>query len=149
MDTTRYGMSTLEWSPMSCCRFFQGLQDFARSERHGIAGWSSGAIAAFTVAWERPDVFHKVLNGIGTCQFEGRTCLSEDPREREETAAHFMIDGRNDNRGLNDKASTIRPATGFSERQDGAGAHEGLRRELFVGNQAYTATIWAAPCCPK
>ena len=24
-------------------------------DRHGIAGWSSGAIAAFTVAWERPD----------------------------------------------------------------------------------------------
>src|SRR5688572_32806572 len=34
--------------------------------RHGIAGWSSGAIAAFTVAWERPDQFHKVLTGIGT-----------------------------------------------------------------------------------
>ena len=28
-------------------------------DRHGIAGWSSGAIAAFTVAWERPDQFHK------------------------------------------------------------------------------------------
>ena len=24
-------------------------------ERHGIGGASSGAIAAFTVAWERPD----------------------------------------------------------------------------------------------
>src|SRR4029453_18995350 len=36
------------------------------SDRHGIAGWSSGAIAAFTVAWERSDQFHKVLTGIGT-----------------------------------------------------------------------------------
>ena len=35
-------------------------------DRHGIAGWSSGAIAAFTVAWERPDQFRKVLTGIGT-----------------------------------------------------------------------------------
>jgi enterochelin esterase family protein len=35
-------------------------------ERHAIAGWSSGAIAAFTVAWERPDHFRKVLSGIGT-----------------------------------------------------------------------------------
>jgi enterochelin esterase-like enzyme len=34
-------------------------------ERHAIAGWSSGAIAAFTVAWERPDQFRKVLSGIG------------------------------------------------------------------------------------
>src|SRR6266702_8299955 len=29
-------------------------------ERHGIGGSSSGAIAAFTVAWERPDYFRKV-----------------------------------------------------------------------------------------
>jgi enterochelin esterase family protein len=32
----------------------------------GIAGQSSGAIAAFTVAWERPDQFSKVLSGIGS-----------------------------------------------------------------------------------
>jgi enterochelin esterase family protein len=31
-----------------------------------IAGQSSGAIAAFTVAWERPDEFSKVLSGIGS-----------------------------------------------------------------------------------
>ena len=31
-----------------------------------IAGQSSGAIAAFTVAWERPDAFSKVLSGIGS-----------------------------------------------------------------------------------
>jgi enterochelin esterase-like enzyme len=30
-------------------------------ERHGIGGSSSGAIAAFTVGWERPDIFRKVL----------------------------------------------------------------------------------------
>jgi enterochelin esterase family protein len=32
----------------------------------GIAGQSSGAIAAFTAAWERPDEFSKVLSGIGS-----------------------------------------------------------------------------------
>lgn len=32
----------------------------------GIAGQSSGGIAAFTVAWERPDQFSKVLSGIGS-----------------------------------------------------------------------------------
>src|SRR5690606_1858852 len=32
----------------------------------GIAGQSSGGIAAFTAAWERPDEFSKVLSGIGS-----------------------------------------------------------------------------------
>ena len=32
----------------------------------GIAGASSGAICAFTVAWERPDAFRRVLSFIGT-----------------------------------------------------------------------------------
>lgn len=31
-----------------------------------IAGTSTGAIAAFTVAWQRPDVFHRVFTSIGT-----------------------------------------------------------------------------------
>jgi enterochelin esterase family protein len=31
-----------------------------------IAGASSGAIAAFTVAWERPEKFHKVISWIGS-----------------------------------------------------------------------------------
>ena len=33
---------------------------------HAIAGASSGAIAAFTVAWERPDLFRRVFSTIGT-----------------------------------------------------------------------------------
>lgn len=32
----------------------------------GICGNSSGAIAAFTVAWERPDAFRKVISHIGS-----------------------------------------------------------------------------------
>lgn len=31
-----------------------------------IAGGSTGGIAAFTVAWERPDTFHRVFTAIGT-----------------------------------------------------------------------------------
>src|SRR5690348_1663199 len=34
-------------------------------EQHAIGGASSGAIAAFTVAWERPEAFHKVLSFVG------------------------------------------------------------------------------------
>ena len=33
---------------------------------HMIAGQSSGAIAAFTAAWERPDLFRRVYSTIGT-----------------------------------------------------------------------------------
>ncbi len=33
---------------------------------HAIGGTSSGAICAFTAAWERPDAFSKVFSGIGT-----------------------------------------------------------------------------------
>ncbi len=32
----------------------------------GIGGSSSGAICAFTAAWERPDSFHRVFSAIGT-----------------------------------------------------------------------------------
>ena len=32
----------------------------------GISGVSSGGIASFTAAWERPDEFSKVLSGIGS-----------------------------------------------------------------------------------
>jgi enterochelin esterase family protein len=35
-------------------------------ELHAICGASSGAISAFTVAWERPDKFRKVLSTIGS-----------------------------------------------------------------------------------
>ena len=31
-----------------------------------IGGSSSGAIAAFTAAWERPDAFSRVFSAIGT-----------------------------------------------------------------------------------
>src|SRR5580704_11407791 len=34
--------------------------------RHGIGGSSSGAIAAFTVAWQRPDEFQIVLSNVGS-----------------------------------------------------------------------------------
>jgi len=72
-------------------------------DRHGIAGWSSGAIAAFTVAWERPDQFHKVLSGIGTyVDLAGGHVYPEKVMAAGRKPIRvFMIDGRNDNRGLN------------------------------------------------
>ena len=35
-------------------------------ERRAIGGFSSGAICAFTVAWERPDIFRNVISCIGS-----------------------------------------------------------------------------------
>jgi enterochelin esterase family protein len=72
-------------------------------DRHGIAGWSSGAIAAFTVAWERPDQFRKVLSGIGTfVNLAGGHVYPEKVRASDRKPLRiFMIDGRNDKRGLN------------------------------------------------
>ena len=35
-------------------------------EQRAIGGTSSGAICAFTVAWQRPDYFRKVFSGIGS-----------------------------------------------------------------------------------
>ncbi|HEU4582476.1 MAG TPA: alpha/beta hydrolase-fold protein [Polyangiaceae bacterium] len=41
-------------------------------KQRAIAGMSSGAICAFTVAWHRPDCFHKVLSHVGSfCDIRG------------------------------------------------------------------------------
>src|SRR3954471_19602850 len=71
-------------------------------ERHAIGGWSSGAIAALTVAWERPDQFRKVLSGIGTyVNLAGGHVYPEKVMASERKPIRiFMIDGRNDNRGV-------------------------------------------------
>ena len=36
------------------------------AQGRGICGISSGGICAFTVAWERPDAFHKVISHVGS-----------------------------------------------------------------------------------
>jgi enterochelin esterase family protein len=84
-------------------RLYADYQISSDPDRHGIAGWSSGAIAAFTVAWERPDQFRKVLNGIGTfVDLAGGHVYPEKIRASDTKPIRiFMIDGRNDNRGLN------------------------------------------------
>jgi enterochelin esterase family protein len=76
-------------------------------DRHGIAGWSSGAIAAFTVAWERPDQFRKVLTGIGTfVDLKGGHVYPEKVLASEKRPIRiFMVDGRNDNRGTSGRGA--------------------------------------------
>lgn len=72
-----------------------------RPEDHGIGGASSGAIAAFTVAWERPDHFRKVLSIVGSfVNLRGGHAYADIVRKSEKKPLRvFLQDGRNDNRG--------------------------------------------------
>jgi enterochelin esterase-like enzyme len=71
-------------------------------ERHGIGGASSGAIAAFTVAWERPNDFRRVLSMIGSfTNLRGGHAYADIVRKAEKKPIRiYMQDGRNDNRGI-------------------------------------------------
>lgn len=70
-------------------------------ERRGIGGASSGAIAAFTVAWQRPDHFRKVLSLIGTFTNlrGGHEYANIVQKSERKPLRIFLQDGRNDNRG--------------------------------------------------
>ena len=67
-----------------------------------IAGASSGAICAFTVAWHRPDQFHKVISTIGSfTNIMGGHVYPDLVRQAEPKPIRiFLQDGVNDNRGL-------------------------------------------------
>jgi enterochelin esterase family protein len=71
-------------------------------EQHGIGGASSGAIAAFIVAWERPDQFRKVLSIVGSfTNIRGGHVYPELVAKSEKKPIRiFLQDGRNDNRGI-------------------------------------------------
>jgi enterochelin esterase family protein len=71
-------------------------------ERRGIGGASSGAIAAFTVAWERPTEFRKVLSIVGSfTNLRGGHAYTDIVRKTEKKPIRiFLQDGRNDNRGV-------------------------------------------------
>jgi enterochelin esterase family protein len=71
-------------------------------ERHGIGGASSGAIAAFTVAWQRPGEFRKVLSIVGSfVNLRGGDAYADIVRKSEKKPLRvFLQDGRNDNRGV-------------------------------------------------
>jgi enterochelin esterase family protein len=68
-------------------------------EHRGIGGASSGAIAAFTVAWERPDQFRKVLSIVGSyTNLRGGHVYPEKVRASEKKPIRvFLQDGRNVN----------------------------------------------------
>lgn len=71
-------------------------------EQRGIGGSSSGAIAAFTVAWHRPDQFRKVMSFIGSfVNLRGGHQYPDMIRKADKKPIRIFIqDGRNDNRGI-------------------------------------------------
>lgn len=71
-------------------------------ERRGIGGSSSGAIAAFTVAWHRPDQFRKVLSNVGSfTNLRGGHEYPDIIRKSEKKPLRvYLLGGRNDNRAL-------------------------------------------------
>jgi enterochelin esterase family protein len=68
----------------------------------GIAGASSGAICAFTVAWHRPDQFRKVISTIGSfTNIVGGHVYPDLVRQAEPKPIRvYLQDGLNDNRGV-------------------------------------------------
>jgi enterochelin esterase family protein len=82
-------------------------------ERHGIGGSSSGAIAAFTVAWQRPGHFRKVLSNVGSfTNLRGGDAYPDIIRKSERKPIRvFLVDGRNDNRAL-------QPDGSYDQRRD-------------------------------
>src|SRR4030095_3612851 len=71
-------------------------------DQHGIGGASSGAIAAFTVAWQRPNHFRRVLSIVGSfVDLRGGHVYPDLVRKSEKKPIRiFLQDGRNDNRGM-------------------------------------------------
>lgn len=70
--------------------------------QRGIGGSSSGAIAAFTVAWHRPDQFRKVLSNVGSfTNIRGGHEYADIVRKSEKKPLRvYLVGGRNDNRAL-------------------------------------------------
>jgi enterochelin esterase family protein len=81
-----------------------------------IGGASSGAIAAFTVAWHRPDQFHKVLSTVGSfVNIRGGDAYPDLIRGADAKPIRvYLLDGVNDNRGIRGNA----PDSTYDPRRD-------------------------------
>src|SRR6202142_1598357 len=82
-------------------------------EMRGIGGSSSGAIAAFTVAWQRPNEFRKVLSNVGSfVNLRGGNAYPDIVLANARKPIRvFLCDGRNDHRGQ-------RPGEAYNQARD-------------------------------
>ncbi len=101
----------------------------------GLMGSSSGAIAAFNAAWERPDQFRRVLSTIGTfVNIRGGQDFPTRVRKYEPKPLRvFLQDGRNDN--------NIYAGSWWVANQDMAAAFEwaGYEYTFVVGEEKHNA----------
>lgn len=104
---------------------YKGYNISKDARDHGIGGASSGAIAAFTVAWHRPDHFSKVLSVVGSfVNLRGGHAYADIVRDSPKKPIRiFMVDGRNDNRGQ-------RPGGQYDEKRDWFAQNVKLMRAL-------------------
>jgi enterochelin esterase-like enzyme len=102
---TEYNTPDDKYARIICDELLPALQkDYNISkdpEQRGIGGASSGAIAAFMVAWERPNEFRKVASLIGSfTNLRGGHVYPERVLAADKKPIRvFFQDGRNDNRG--------------------------------------------------
>ena len=100
-----------------------------------LAGLSSGGIAAFTAAWNRPDAFRRVLSSIGSyTDLRGGNVYADLIRKTEPLPLRiFLQDGRND---LN-----IYAGSWYLANQDMASALEfaGYDCKFVVGDEGHNA----------
>jgi enterochelin esterase-like enzyme len=103
---TEYNTPDDKYARVICDELLPALaKDYAISkdpEHRGIGGASSGAIAAFSVAWERPNEFRKVISMVGSfVNLRGGDVYPERVLAGEKKPIRaFFQDGRNDNRGM-------------------------------------------------
>ena len=90
---------------------------------------SSGAIAAFTVAWERPNHFRKVLSLIGSfVNLRGGDAYADIVRKNDKKPIRiYLQDGRNDNRERRDGS--------YDERMDWF--HQNVRLMRALAEKGY------------
>ena len=101
-------------------------------EQRAIGGTSSGAICAFTVAWQRPDVFRKVVSMIGSY-----TSIGYKPAE----GGRPLVPGGDLYPGMIRK-SPIRPMRIFL--QDGSNDLNNEHGNWFLANQQMLSALeWA------
>jgi enterochelin esterase family protein len=103
---TEYNTPDDKYARIICDELLPALnKDYSLSkdpEQRGIGGASSGAIAAFMVAWERPNEFRKVASLIGSfTNLRGGHVYPERVLAADKKPIRiFFQDGRNDNRGV-------------------------------------------------
>jgi enterochelin esterase family protein len=102
-----------------------------------ICGMSSGGICAWTVAWERPDRFGKVVSHVGSfTNIRGGNAYPDMIREAESKPIRVILqDGQSDNRNRNSERNWVianhRMAAALEEKDYdykfvyGEGAHNG------------------------